>query len=153
MEEGEMNQLTPEQLDMIKRLQPLFCKKMGEWQAGDDFEFSGRDGFIETISGDAMRLHFMWNGLSSDTRVIYRRSWHNVLRIPKPIDWQNPERGCWGMIDWSNLYQQRHNDDGKIAIYHTEYVNDIGRAIVGEPFIVADPFTALLIALVQQEGV
>jgi len=85
--------------------------------------------------------------------VYSSRIYKKAPRIPKPKDWQKPERGCWGMIDWSNLYQQRHNDDGKIAIYHTEYVNDIGRAIVGEPFIVADPFTALLIALVQQEGV
>lgn len=30
-----MNTLTPEQLDMIKRLQPLFKKRLGNWQKDD----------------------------------------------------------------------------------------------------------------------
>ena len=137
-----MNQLTHEQLDLIKRLQPLFKEKMGEWKEDDYGKYGDCDPEVMVM--------YIADMNSPDTPQSWKDIW---LRIPKPIDWQNPERGCWGMIDWSNLYQQRHNDDGKIAIYHTEYVNDIGRAIVGEPFIVADPFTALLIALVQQEGV
>ena len=138
-----MNTLTPEQLDMIKRLQPFFKERMGEWQVGDDFAYGNRTGFIEAISRDTIKLSLLWNGLSSGSRIIYRRSWHELLRIPKPIGWQNPERGLWGMIlgtkelseNWSCCLL-------KITTEHHQrtYSTDC-------------PFTALLKALCEQEKV
>jgi hypothetical protein len=64
---------------------------------------------------------------------------HKALYIPKVYDWQNPERGLWEMIDWTKL-------DGYITHKGDIYFQD------GESDD-TDPFTALLKALVQQEGV
>jgi hypothetical protein len=146
MNGGFMNQLTPEQLDMIKRLQPLFKKKMGDWQASDDFQHGNRTGFIEAIGGDIIRLHFMWNGLSSGSRIIYKRSWHELLRIPKPIDWQNPERGLWGMIDSDEIKLEKFTS----SMEDVHYFLAIGDRKV---IIESNLFTALLKALCEQEEV
>jgi len=115
-----MNQLTPEQLDMVKRLQPLFKSKMGEWKHTDEWIC------IET-------------GLHGNIPATMIYPIGNVLRIPKPIDWQNPERGLWGILEGTKtLY------DHGLGVSHKT-----GYKYYPEP----DPFTALLMALVQQEGV
>ena len=76
-----MNQLTPENLDMIKRLQPLFREKLGDIVDGDElvnpFSDKGRTSFV--CGNNQMGLD-------------------DCLRIPKPIDWQNESRGLWGML-------------------------------------------------------
>jgi len=117
-----MNQLTHEQLDLIKRLQPLFIKKMGEWRWEDSFLWQGKMRYISEG----------WDlGLP-----------HDILRIPQPIDWQNPERGLWGMINWKRFDIKRVSESGGVFLTGGDS---------GDGFV--DPFTALLMALVQQEGV
>jgi hypothetical protein len=126
--------LTPENLGMIKRLQPLFKEKMGEWQEGDEYYL----------------LHLEYSKFycdQCDTTNYLNNS--SVLRIPKPIDWQNPERGLWGMVDWKkfvivdcwaydHMYiKRRPKNENDWSKFRAE----------------ADPFTALLKALVEQEGV
>ena len=66
----------------------------------------------------------------------------DCLRIPKPIDWQNPERGLWGMINWKRFDIKRVSESGGVFLTGGDS---------GDGFV--DPFTALLMALVQQEGV
>jgi hypothetical protein len=138
-----MEKLTLEQIDLLRRLQTFFKKKMGEWIAGDMFVHENRTGFIESIAGDTIKLHLLWNGLSSGSRVIYKRNWDELLRIPKSIDWQNPERGLWGMVDWKRFYIEEHH--GAVDVLNA----DSDEALCTE----ADPFTALLKTLCMQEGV
>ena len=120
-----MNQLTPENLDMIKRLQPLFREKLGDIVDGDElvnpFSDKGRTSFV--CGNNQMGLD-------------------DCLRIPKPIDWQNPERGLWGMINWKRFDIKRVSESGGVFLTGGDS---------GDGFV--DPFTALLMALVQQEGV
>ena len=114
-----MNQLTPEQLDMVKRLQPLFKEKMVVITEGDMFFNPFRKAICFVDKG---------------TLVI-----DGCLVIPKPIDWQNPKRGCWGILEGTKtLY------DHGLGVSHKT-----GYKYYPEP----DPFTALLKALAEQEGV
>ena len=135
-----MNNLTPEQLDMIKRLQPLFREKMGEWQKGDSYYVPNPH-----KREDIKPLYYF--GCGTYWGIEFKDVPINAIRIPKPIDWQNPKRGCWMMVDWS--YASIENmSDGSVEIY-------INRTHEDEKpiFIKADPFTALLMALCSQEGV
>ena len=124
-----MNQLTPEQLDMIKRLQPLFREKMGEWKYGDE-------GLIVNISESFVHT-------TGKTR--FYSSEDNILIIPKPIDWQNPERGCLGMLNDEAFPSLFQCCDGQWHIAANSGTQEIIH-------IAPDPFTALLMALVAQEG-
>ena len=121
-----MNQLTPENLDMIKRLQPLFREKLGDIVDGDElvnpFSDKGRTGFV--CGNNQMGLD-------------------DCLRIPKPIDWQNPERGLDGMLKWP--YQLQRLKNGTCKLYTKTYSDGAIEA--------PDPFTALLKALCEQEEV
>jgi len=119
-----MNQLTPEQLDMIKRLQPLFREKMGVITEGDMF-----------LNPFRKKICFVDKG----TLVI-----NGCFVIPKPIDWQNPERGLDGMIDWTQWSQARSLSG---ELYIEQRFRENGVAFIGYPF------TALLKALCEQEGV
>jgi hypothetical protein len=123
----DMNNLTPEQLDMIKRLQPLFKKKMGEWQEGEEgFCIEHRRAYIDNCPFAADK---------------YSECDGEQLRIPKPIDWQNPERGLWGMIK-KGVNKQIEETDAYCFVW-----------IDSVCFEATDPFTALLMALCVQEGV
>jgi len=123
-----MNQLTPEQLDMIKRLQPKIREAMGDARKGDDYIW------LHTMEQDVILSDFQAKCASDGV---------SFLLIPKPIDWQNPERGLWGMIlgtkelseNWSCCLL-------KITTEHHQrtYSTDC-------------PFTALLKALCEQEKV
>ena len=125
-----MNQLTPENLDMIKRLQPLFREKLGDIVDGDElvnpFSDKGRTSFV--CGNNQMGLD-------------------DCLRIPKPIDWQNPERGLWGMADKNRWTIISHNSNDWIIQDNSNKRTKLCDSII------ADPFTALLKALAEQEGV
>ena len=130
-----MNQLTPEQLDMIKRLQPKIREAMGDARKGDDYIW------LHTMEQDVILSDFQAKCASDGV---------SFLLIPKPIDWQNPERGLWGMIDWQKFYANTYTD-AKIVIQKRPRNEHDFDAL--EIRFMADPFTALLKALVQQEGV
>ena len=119
-----MNTLTPEQLDMIKRLQPLFREKMGVITEGDMF-----------LNPFRKKICFVDKG----TLVI-----DGCFVIPKPIDWQNPERGLWGMIDWDS-WNFEGSLTGKVYIKYSGSAHNY--------VFSGDPFTALLMALCVQEDV
>jgi len=107
--------LTPKNLDMIKRLQPKIKKAMGELQIGDAFYNPFR--------------HKLYH-VDSCTVII-----EGCYLIPKPIDWQNSERGCLRML----------NSQGKRWLRKSYFFSDF--------LELDDPFTALLKALCEQEGV
>jgi hypothetical protein len=129
--------LTSEQLDMINRLQSFFKLRMGGLREGDFF-FSIKPDLVYTHNIDMLNI-------SCD-----------ISHIPKPFDWQNPERGLWGMVDWNKFHQELYGPDGDIAIYKVpfiEYNEEMGIPVKDHPLIVSDPFTALLKTLCEQEGV
>ena len=132
-----MNQLTPENLDRIKRLQPFFREKMGEWQEEDFGQYG--DCKPETLGqvylGDML--------FCPDTPQEWKDRW---LRIPKPIDWQDKKRGLWGMIDWSK-YHGCIMPSGELWIWKIPYYE------FHTPEFTDDPFTSLLKTLCEQEGV
>ena len=124
--------LTPEQIDLLKRLQPLFREKMGEWQEGDEyFDTHNLDhGWVEA----AMPEDFNAN------------QFPNAIRIPKVIDWQNPERGLRGMLNTRTVIEIRNS---KTIVKQNWGYSSIWDSRLDAP----DPFTALLKALAEQEGV
>jgi hypothetical protein len=124
-----MSILTPEQIDMLIKLQSLFKKKMGEWQVGDSY-------VSYDIKGIILHRRIGYTEYSE----LKKMDMYEVLRIPKPIDWQNPERGLWGM-----LKGYKSMAEGTDCVVYC-FDNDEGIAA-------SDPFTALLKALVEQEGI
>lgn len=138
-----MNQLTPEQLDMIKKLQPKIIEAMGPVQHGDDYaiEVLPEQWEIET---QGMIKKGNYNDYC--TTIERCRQGYNILFIPKVYDWQNPERGLWEMIDWHECEVDILHS-GKLDFYPKEAKLLINRIVC------ADPFTALLKALCKQEGV
>jgi len=138
-----MSTLTPEQLDMIKRLQPFFKEKMGEWQVGDEFynEVVGELGAVHKIHADGLECFYYEGGVGF---IGYRNIDNKLLRIPKPIDWQNPERGLWGMI--TSSYKT-------IETFPRKTIITVGIDPTYKEFDAADPFTALLTTLCEQERV
>ena len=133
-----MTTLTPEQLDMIKRLQPFFKERMGEWREGDEYCFWNKfqNKYLYRRVPPNIRQHNM-----SDAEFSTQ-----VLRIPKPIDWQNLERGLWGMMDWK-AYTFDIKHDG------TVFLNKRSLTLQIDCISIGDIFTALLKALCHQEGV
>ena len=126
--------MTPEQLDLLKRLQPFFRGKMGDARRGDEHAFE--------VLPDDWRTEFHYEmdaNFATHTELSRQIQGYNTLCIPKAIDWQNPERGLWGMISGDKTI-----GDGADCIV---YSGDFGE--VEAP----DPFTALLKALAEQEGV
>jgi hypothetical protein len=114
---------------MIKRLQLLFKDKMGEWQEEDEgFCMEHRRVYIDNCPFAADK---------------YSECDGEQLRIPKPIDWQNPERGLDGMLKWP--YQLQRLKNGTCKLYTKTYSDGAIEA--------PDPFTALLKALCEQEEV
>jgi hypothetical protein len=122
--------LTPEQIDMIKRLQPVFKEKMGKWQEGDEYyDTDNKDhGWVEEVMPDYFN----------------NNEFPYLLRIPKPIDWQNPERGLFGMLSSFNSLE---------CYKENRWVCEVAKeSIQVASFGSQDPFTALLKALCEQEG-
>jgi hypothetical protein len=127
--------MTPEQLDMYKRLQPLYKRVMGEWQIGDKIYFNCCQAVITQLKDEYIYAEFENDNkfLSRDTIEFAN---NNFLRIPLTIDSEHPERGLWGML----------NDKGKWFLLE-HYRNSLPY------FLENDPTTAILKALCEQEGV
>jgi hypothetical protein len=133
--------MTPEQLDMIKKLQPLFKERMGEWQVGDDIYYDNFPAVIIQIKAEGKLAYTRCEDRQNFLSVSFSFANENFIRIPKPIDWQNPERGLWGIIDLDMWILSTGIDNANAYIRSADCD------------IKADPFTALLKALCQQEGV
>lgn len=120
--------MTEEQLDMIKRLQPFFKERMGDWQESDQY-------YSEKYK-ELSYVHFVFHlkkFVADET----------ALHIPKVYDWQNPERGLWGMVDWK-AYTFDIKHDG------TVFLNKRSLTLQIDCISIGDIFTALLKALCEQ---
>ena len=134
--------MNDEELRHYKALQPVFREKMGEWQAGDWGYHVVINGIFWVAYPEGELLMVYWKGHESPKDVF--RS--NAIYLPLPIDPVNPERGCWGMIDWQ-IFWCEPTRDGKLRMF--KRVNTTGIADW-----IDSPALALLRALAHQyEGV
>ena len=138
-----MTDMTKEQIDLLKRLQPFFREKMRFVKRGDEFIF-------EVVPNDwRVGFHYeMDSNLEYHTEASRQREGYNTLCIPKLIDWQYPERGLIEM-----LKQDKHF----VGLFASEKGWACQVHLVDSPILysyeASDPFTALLMALCAQEGV
>jgi hypothetical protein len=123
--------ITPDQIPLLIKLQPKFKEMMGAWQV-DDYWFHAKakqKGYVK-----ASEVAFMnSSGLNPDT-----------LRIPLALD---PE--CSGRCLWGMLEGYKSLNSGTPAILCVKR-NGIADAIAYQS---DNPYTALLKALIEQEGV
>lgn len=138
--------MTPDQLTMHKRLQPLYKRVMGSWLQGDNFvSFPELDDILTCDEA------YLGHPVSRDG---FR--YPKAIFIPLTIDTENPERGLWGMLDWSKWNYEQCGPDGEIAIYKLPFISyceELGIPIKDHPFATGDLTTAILKALCEQEGV
>ena len=133
--------MTPEQLEMLKKLKAPIDKYMGEWEVGDKALYGKFECMLTQIKRKEKYLYFRFddeqNFLSKDDESFVNE---HFLRIP-PLCTPDGKRCLWGMVDWNKFHIEFHH--GTMDIY-----------IDGEVLCVeADPETALLKALCEQEGV
>jgi len=74
----------------------------------------------------------------------------NFIRLPLPIDRNNPERGLWGMVDWEKFTQEMADGEGNIDIYKNPFHQIDG---IDAPVGSGTPELALLKALMHQWGI
>jgi len=79
--------MTREELKYYKALQLVFKEKMGEWELGDRGWFYGE---VIYVTGDTITNPDLFR---FDGNII-----EEPIRLPLPIDPENPERGLWGMV-------------------------------------------------------
>lgn len=141
-------------LEMHQRLQGFYS-----WipKEGDRVTLDGDNytGFITKIKDkkDGGYVYVRWSdGKESCDKPSFM---DEFIWLPLPIDPVNPERGLWGMVDWSKLRYEQWGPDGELAIFKLPYIQfneEMGIPVKDHPFIVAEPETALLMALLAQEG-
>ena len=134
-------QITSDQLALLIKLQPFFKEKMGEWQVGDavyNHEFGY--GIIIAMPDNNSVNPCLDIEFEKEGRVFNADHRGTLLRIPQPLDPECSERCLWKMIkEEIILYEVKGNKEfccssGSIQVYAD------------------NPYTALLKALVEQEG-
>ncbi len=126
-----------EELRLYTQLQPKIREAMGEWQVGDPLSYFGKLGFAVKRNGN-FGLEAVVDGEYQCSIAIDSPE---LIRRPLPIDSRCPERGLWGMVDWSYWsFEDEGNDNARVS----------GG---GEYVFVGTPTLALLKALAHQEGV
>lgn len=133
-------------LEMHKKLQAFYKKMMGEWIPKDGvYQGSFREGFIvRTHSKRGVIIADVYYK-SVDTVMVYDVRTLNdlAIRLPLPIDPVNPERGLLGMINRFDVMYKFESDNWYIE-------TDLHKA--GKGIEAPDPEEALLMALLEQEG-
>ena len=122
--------MTPENLERHKRLQPIFKEKI-ILPYCYDLHYCERQKKL-SVDYPCVICSTFRDNMKCNSKII----------LPLPIDPVNPERGLWGMVDWKR-FVRRILSDGKIEILIPE----------ANICYIADPETALLKALCEQEGV
>lgn len=124
-----------ENLPDLKKLQPLFRKVLGELKLKDDIfdtEYN-QQGFIVEIPDE--KNNFYQSRLESGLQIQYRLSTDNLYRIPSFLE-------LWGMVDWNKIEHKTIHKTGEIWLrFQGEFHG-----------FKSDPYTAVLKALLKQEG-
>ena len=117
-----MPEINVENLEMLKKLQLMFKKVLGELKHGDKVLFKGRE--IDFYCQDCI-----------DYKIFSENLYEGSLLIPTLEE-------LWGLMDWES-WDLSNNEQGIIMLE--------GLAS-GMPVIVGDIYTTLLKALCSQEG-
>ena len=129
--------MTPEQLEMLKRLKDPIDGYMGEWKEGD-LSYSLLSKRIIFVDKEVCKF------LKDPKEELFIKD--NVLRIPSFCT-PDGKRCLWGMLD---EYKRKRlvNGNGyyKIVLTPTRLQSD-------KIYAATDPYTAVLKALCEQEGV
>jgi hypothetical protein len=137
--------MTDETLKYYIALQDKFQVAMGPPRIGDRIYDSSYEkiGFISDIFLPADRLDYI-----ADNGNAYWVSHEDFAYLPIPIDPRNPERGLWGMVDWSRFWCEVYSDGHLLIRRRPRNEYDISDFRVK-----GEPTEALLRALCEQEGV
>lgn len=135
--------MTPEQIEMLKRLKAPIDKYMGEWKVGDKALYGKFECVLTQIKRKEKYLYFRFddeqNFLSKDDESFVNE---HFLRIP-PLCTPDGKRCLWGMVDWKQFDIVVINNQGVIILEHMET----------EEEFTGNPYTAVLKALCEQENV
>jgi hypothetical protein len=122
-----------ENLDLLKKLQPLFKRVLGEYKFGDMVFSQLRSciGYYSSmVLSGADEIYYFNTAFGHFTES------DNVLRVPTFEE-------LWGMVDWDKWSREILND-GTLEL----------KSIVAPiRYIIDMPYTALLQALCSQEGI
>lgn len=118
--------MTPEQIDLLTRLQKFLRERMGKEKNGDMFLSIQRNEISYVVEGS----------YSVDSDISME---DGDIIIPLAIDPINPERGLWGMIDKKG-----------IGFFKEYFLGDLD-LLMSVPTV--DIYTALLKTLAEQKGV
>lgn len=143
--------MTKEELDLFITLQPVFASFRGEWQVRDDcYDAEFGQGEVTLISSHSIDVGYISRNRRHMNYLNYgqERPLINIAWLPKPIDPDNPSRGLWGMVNWSEIEETGISSNGLFYLVVTggcEGENDV--VVEGTPTL------ALLRAIEkQQEG-
>ncbi len=92
--------MTPKVLELYKVLQPIFPK---DWRAGD-WCYDEQTQSLGVYVGEYSRQGRTSYTIAYAHCLVYADDMSRYLHVPLPIDPVNPERGLWGMVDWSRLW-------------------------------------------------
>jgi hypothetical protein len=139
--------LTPEEIDLLKRLQPKIREAMGTIRKKDSLIYNGLQCFVsEDVHPSYFRLEFdAYVAVDHHEKCFVGSA---ALRLPLPIDPVNPERGLWGMVEGNH----KHLTEGNLSFWQFHVVTRY--SINGWPktFQGGTPTLTLLLALAAQEG-
>jgi hypothetical protein len=134
-------------------MQEKFKEAMGEVGNGDHVAFRNKTGIITDLQinqGSDGREYIIANAGFGWIETQY------LIRLPLSIDPGHPERGLWGMMDWTKYFIESGGPDGEIAVYEQpfiEYSEELGISVKSHPIITEQPYLALLLALAHQWNV
>jgi hypothetical protein len=123
---------TSEELKYFIALKDVINGKMGPWQCYDRWHDPEDDTTGIVLPG---QVRYFRDPADED---------HNLIRLPLPVDPENPERGLWGMIDWSVFIAETENKSGRLSMRLWGHPR---------PMIHEWPTLALLKALAWQKGI
>ncbi len=104
-------------------LQEKFRERMGKEQIGDRIydPYLQQSGFVSSIDGD--RIDYI-----NEDGECYWTKRKDIIPIPLPIDPRNPERGLWGMVDWTKLTYDEilYYQEGRLRIrFFDEWIIEV----------------------------
>lgn len=144
--------MNAETLNLYEKLQIPIWKNLNGWMPGDRaYHLFRKEAwlFVQRIDSDTQHdFQFLTPHGLVLSKLVDMEAF--MLRLPLPIDPVNPERGLWGMVDWSVRDMLTH-DDGTVSIrtWNPNYKKVPNYVYLSQH---TTPTEALLRALIAQEG-
>jgi hypothetical protein len=127
VDEREGREMTDIELKLISH--PAIQGRRGEWQ-GADWYWCSKHGKGYCHKEESCDPNYY------PTAPCCKKA----IRLPLPIDPNNPERGCWGMVDW-NQWEVTTSKHGLLRLWNNHRLGEFQ----------GTPTEALLRAVIAQE--